>query len=88
MVAGAAITVPKKSLSAWTAPQGQKQVFVAQLSTFQFRKSVRGFSRNIKTIITAFGGGLYDGHPQNDGVTNLVTLFLEVGWPSPSTKAR
>ena len=42
MVAGAAITVLKKSLSTRTAPQGQRQVFVAQLSTFQFRKSVRG----------------------------------------------
>ena len=43
MMAGAAITVPKKSLSAWTAPQGQNQVCVAQLSTFQFQKPVRGF---------------------------------------------
>ena len=43
MVAGAAITLPKKDMSPWTALQGQKQVFVAQLSTFQFRNSVRGF---------------------------------------------
>ena len=29
---------------------------------------------SIKYGITAFGGGFYDGHPQNDGVTNLVTI--------------
>ena len=38
-----------------------------------------GISRLLSPL--SFGGGLYDGHPQKDGVTNLVTLFLN----SPQT---
>ena len=42
---------------------------------------LEAFSRNFKIIITTFGGSFYDEHQQNDGVTNLVTLFLKIGWP-------
>ena len=84
MVAGAAITVPKKSLSTWTALQRQKRLWHSYVHS-SFESLFEAFSRNFKTTITAFGGGFYDGHPQNSGVTNL---FLEVSWPSSSTKAQ
>ena len=51
---------------------------MTQLSSFQCQRLFEVFSSYFRTIITAFGGGYYGRHLLDEGMTNFVTLNLEV----------